>query len=208
MHLLNSSYRSKIIAITETRISKEGIPHNIEIPPYTCILTKTEAAAGGTAIYIRNSLTFKIRNDFKLLKEKFLESTFVEIIQPKRENIIIGCINKHPTLCKKEFINDYLSPKLLSISKENKTSVILGDFNINLNESSADVNKFLDVLTSNAFFPTINLPTRMTNHSETLIDSIFTNTQRYLIQSGNIISGISDHRNLLYLRQTKQTKEQ
>ena len=120
----------EIIAITETRISKESIPHNIEIPSYTCILTKTEAAAGGTAIYIRYSLTFKIRNDFKLLKEKFLESTFVEIIQPKRENIIIGCVYKHPTLCKKEFINDYLSPKLLSISKENKTSIILGDFNI------------------------------------------------------------------------------
>ena len=83
----------EIIAITETRISKEGIPHNIEIPPYTCILTKTEAAAGGTAIYIRNSLTFKIRNDLKFLKEKFLESTFVEIIQPKRENIIIAYIS-------------------------------------------------------------------------------------------------------------------
>ena len=79
-------------------------------------------------------------------------------------------------MCKREFINDYLSPKLLSISKENKTSVILGDFNINLTEGSADVNKFLSVLTSNAFFPIINLPTRMTNHSETLIDYIFTNT--------------------------------
>ena len=33
----------------------------------------------------------------------------------------------------------------------------------------------------------------MTNHSETLIDNIFVNTQKYSIKSGNILSGISDH---------------
>ena len=183
----------EIIAITETRISNESIPHNLEIPNYSCVLTKTEAAAGGTAIYIRNSLTFKVRNDLNMIKSRFLESSFVEIIQPKKENIVIGCIYKHPTLCKTEFVNNYLSPKLHLISKENKTSIILGDFNINLKANDANVNKLLDVLSSNSFFPTINLPTRVTNHSETLIDNIFTNTQRYSIQSGNILSGISDH---------------
>ena len=55
----------EIIAITKTRISKQSIPHNIEIPNDTSILTKTEAEAGSTAIYIRNFLTFKIRNDPK-----------------------------------------------------------------------------------------------------------------------------------------------
>ena len=134
-----------------------------------------------------------MRNDLKVIKGRFLESSFVEIIRPKKENFIIGCIYKHPTLCKKEFINDYLSPKLHLISKENKASIILGDFNIDLNENNANVNKFLDVLSSNSFFPTINLPTRVTNHSETLIDNIFVNTQKYSIKSGNILSGISDH---------------
>ena len=42
--------------------------------------------------------------------------------------------------------------------------------------------------------PTINLPPRITDHSETLIDNIFTNTSNYRIHSGNvIIAGISDH---------------
>ena len=34
---------------------------------------------------------------------------------------------------------------------------ILSDFNIILNEKKAYVNKFLDALSSNSFFPTINL---------------------------------------------------
>ena len=192
--LIEQLQRFDIIAITETRISSESIPHNLEIPNYSHTLTETESStAGGTAIYIRNTFTFKLRNDLKVIKGKFLESSFVEIIQPNKENFIIGCIYKHPTLCKREFINDFLSPKLHLISKENKVSIILGDFNINLNENNANVNKFLDVLSSNSFFPTINLPTRVTNHSETLIDNIFVNTQKYSIKSGNILSGISDH---------------
>ena len=146
--LLEKLIPFEIIAITETRISNDSISHNLEIPNYSCVLTKTESAAGGTAIYVRNSLTFKIRNDLKVIKDKFLESTFVEIIQQKKENIVIGCIYKHPTLCKREFVNEYLSPKLNIISKEKKTAIILGDFNINLRENTADVNRFLDVLNS------------------------------------------------------------
>ena len=69
-------HKFKIIAITETRISSEGIPHNLDIPNYSCIITKTEAAADGTAIYIHDSIIFKVRKDLNMNKPKFLESTF------------------------------------------------------------------------------------------------------------------------------------
>ena len=102
--------RFKIIAITETRISSESIPHNLDLPNYSCIMTKTEeAAAGGTAIYIHNSVTFKVRNDLNMNKAKFLESSFAEIIQTKKENIIIGCNNKHPNLFKREYAGFLIS---------------------------------------------------------------------------------------------------
>ena len=101
--------RFKIIAITETKISSESIPHNLDLPNYSCIMTKTEAAAGGTAIYIHNSVTFKVRNDLNMNKAKFLESSFAEIIQTKKENIIIGCIYKHPNLCKREYAGFLIS---------------------------------------------------------------------------------------------------
>ena len=51
------------IAISETRITQDAIPHNLEIPNYKCVSAKTEAAAGGTAIYIHKNLTCKIRPD-------------------------------------------------------------------------------------------------------------------------------------------------
>ena len=43
------------------------------------------------------------------------------------------------------------------------------------------------------FFPIISLRTRVANNSISLIDNILTNIEKYTIQSGNIMSGISDH---------------
>ena len=59
------------IAITETRISNQSIFHNLYFSNYSCVLTKTEAAAGGTAIDIRNSFPFKVRNHFNMIKGGF-----------------------------------------------------------------------------------------------------------------------------------------
>ena len=55
-----------------------------------------------------------------------LESTFIEMINPKKTNIIIGCIYRHPSMDLNEFSNIYLS-KILDVSKENKTVLLLRD---------------------------------------------------------------------------------
>ena len=74
-----------------------------------------------------------------------LESTFIEIINPKT-SIIIGCIYRHPSMDLNEFKNIYLSTILLITSKENKTVFLLGDFNIDLlkYEKHDPTNEFLD----------------------------------------------------------------
>ena len=69
-----------VIAISETRITQDAIPHNLEIPNYKCVSAKTEAAAGGTAISVHKNLTCRIRPDLNIYKSKLLESTFIEII--------------------------------------------------------------------------------------------------------------------------------
>ena len=53
-------------------------------------------------------------------------------------------------------------------------------------------NDFLDSLASNSFIPYILHPTRITSHSKTLIDKIFSNYISREITSGNITSTISD----------------
>ena len=76
------------------------------------------------------------------------------------------------------FNTDFLSPLLQLVGRENKSIVLLGDFNINLL-------KYL--------LPQVILPTRITESSQTLIDNIFTTTFARNCISGNILHSISDH---------------
>ena len=68
-------------------------------------------------------------------------------------------------------------------------------FNINLlnYNDHQPTNDFLDSLASNSFIPYILHPTRITSHSKTLIDNIFSNFISPEIISGNITGTISDH---------------
>ena len=93
-----------------------------------------------------------------------------------------------------DFNCNYLNKLLENISKEQKSISLLGDFNVNLlnyNEHNM-TNDFLDSLASNSFIPLILQPTRITNHSNTLIDNIFSNAIDPDIISGNLTATISD----------------
>ena len=62
---------------------------------------------------------------------------------------------------------------------------------MNYNEHN-QANEFLDSLASNSFIPLILQPTRITSHSNTLIDNIFSNFIDPDIISGNLTATISD----------------
>ena len=112
---------------------------------------------------------------------------------------------KYPQLKKSEFIETSLAPVLDIVSKEKKVVALLGDYNIDLTKD--ENNDFIDVLCSNAFFPVITIPTRITDHSETLIDNIFINSNRYPIIAGNLLVGISDHLPQFALMETDAIKD-
>ena len=91
--------------------------------------------------------------------------------------------------------NSLINQLLDKISKEQKQIFLLGDFNINLlnyNEHQP-TNEFLDSLASNSIIPYTLQPTRITSHSKTLIDNIFSNVLSFEAISGNITATISDY---------------
>ena len=94
-----------------------------------------------------------------------------------------------------EFNNHYLSNLLDNLSDENKTVVLLGDFNADLLKYDKDCNvsDFLDTMYSNLLLPHIASPTRVTLNSETLIDNIFSDNYDSAFTSGNLVTTLSDH---------------
>ena len=157
--------------------------------------TPTESSAGGTLLYIANHLSYKSRNDLNIYKKSELESTFIEVINPQKSNIIIGSIYRHPSMDLDDFNKNFLNKLLEKVSKEQKSVYLLGDFNVNLlnYNDHPPTNEFLDSLASNSVIPYILQPTRITDHSETLIDNIFSNVITVDAISGNLTAMISDH---------------
>ena len=121
------------IAITDTRI-KENVSktYNLSFKNYSIEFTPTESSAGGTLLYIANHLSYKPCQDLNIYKKNELESTFIEIRNPKKSNIIVGTIHKHPSMDLTHFNSNYVNSLLEKISKEQKSVFLLGDFNINL----------------------------------------------------------------------------
>ena len=119
--------------------------------------TPTESSAGGTLLYIANDFSYIPRQDLNIYKKNELESTIIEIMNPKKSNIIVGTIYKHPSMDFTDFNSNYLNNTLEKVSKEQKSVFLLGGFNINLLNYNVHnpTNEFLDSLAANSFLPYI-----------------------------------------------------
>ena len=116
-------------------------------------------------------------------------------INLKWKNLIIGCIYRNPSMNPNEFIDVFMLDLLQEISKEDKTIMVMNDFNVDLlkYDTKADSIAFLDSMYTNFYLPSITTPTRVTTHSKTLIDKVFLNNTKDGLISGNIILTFSDH---------------
>ena len=61
-----------------------------------------------------------------------MESTFIETVNPRKSNIVVGAIYRHPSMDPTDFNCNYLNKLLENISQEEKSIFLLGNFNVNL----------------------------------------------------------------------------
>ena len=152
-------------------------------------------SGGGVGLYLSDNLDYRIRTDIYADEDEVMESLFIEIIRPHERSVIVGLIYRPPSQNVNDFVtrmNDILE----KISRDNKTCYLMGDFNLNLlnNENHNATGEFLDGLYSHLFFPLITLPSRITSHTASLIDNIFSNhVEHSYLRSGPLITDISDH---------------
>ena len=185
--------KPSIIGITETKLNEQSID-NIEMLGYKFRHNDSPTKAGGTAIYISKSISHDPRTDIQF-HMNFVESTWVEIHSLNgKSNIIIGCIYRHPNADMNQYTIE-LKNILHKLNQENKQIFIMGDINIDFLKYHIDTKteEYLDMLFVNGFLPLITKPTRITDHSRTLIDHIYTNHNPSKIIPGIATFDISDH---------------
>ena len=147
-HLINKlKLQFDILGISESRILKsQSLNTNVSPQNYVIEQASTESTTGGPLLYINKRRFYQPRPYLAIYKPKKFESVFVEVILPKKCNLIVRCIYKHPCIDTCTFNDHYLNPLLDNLSKEaNKTIVLLGDFNIDLLnfDTSEHVSTFL-----------------------------------------------------------------
>uniref|UniRef100_A0A8C6M161 Reverse transcriptase domain-containing protein n=1 Tax=Nothobranchius furzeri TaxID=105023 RepID=A0A8C6M161_NOTFU len=181
-----------VIAISETWIThkKEG---NFELYGYDFIhQDRIRKKGGGVALYIDKNLNYKKVEMMTTTIEGVMECVTVEISMKKKTNILVSCIYRTPG-SKIETFKNKMEEMFTNLYQ--KGVFICGDFNIDLlnPNKNKSTEEFIDIMYSLGLFPLITRPTRITLHCTTLIDNIFTNIMEEKVESGLLISDISDH---------------
>ena len=200
---LNINY--DIIMLTETRETTIGII-NMYFPNYDIFIKKTNSPNGGACILTAKNMfkNIQIVNDdnFNLGNKCNCDQCEIDNIwltlEANNKKMLIGCIYRHP---KSPSAIPHFTENLNELMKNinnNTTTIIAGDFNIDLIDSeNPHVEHYVDTILQNSFIPCITIPTRITDHSATLIDHILLKTTKNHTQTkvsaGNLITDISDH---------------
>ena len=190
--------RYDIIGLTEIHTIQDDFDYSLE--GYHKLEKHTRPVGddgwGGVGIYLNSSIPFKKRPDLSVFIPHIIETVFIEI-KCMHKTIICGSIYRPNTAPKADLdiFMKTLSDILDILTEEHNNVILLGDFNIDLLkfETHHKTSNFIDDIYSHGLCPLITKPTRITEHSATLIDHIHTNLIDYVSKTGIIVTDLSDH---------------
>ena len=152
---------------------------------------RQDKKGGGVTVLVSDSVRCNLVDNLTI-NDIIIETCCVELTFKKKSILILG-VYRPPNSSIVSFnsslfgiINE--NPELFNLS-----CLIAGDFNIDLgnDDLSDSESEFIDFLHAKHFMPAINVPTRITNCSATIIDHIWTNSLYF--KSGVVVADISDH---------------
>lgn len=182
LHLQNIDQDIQIIVLTEIWIN-DCETHLYTIPGYSAYFSCCEEEkASGVAIYVRDNISIEcVKNVLQpgsAIKMQLFSS------------ISIVAVYRYHAYHAQDFLKDISD----SLSENNATQdcVIIGDMNIDLLKD--DSTDYINILASHGFTSCINVPTRITETTESCIDHVFIRSLNYSrYKTAVITTDISDH---------------
>lgn len=189
---LAKNERIDIFAINETKIDDKVKDQLVDIDEFDLKRLDRDRHGGGVALYIRNTVSFKLRDD---LPNKSLELICIEIEPPNTRPFIIFAWYRPPNVSISCF--ESLEENLRFLDRENKEIIILGDTNCDFSLPRPSVANHIshlqEIYDLFGLRQLIEEPTRITLHSSSLIDHISTSEYANILESGVIKTSLSDH---------------
>jgi hypothetical protein len=200
-YFAQSNYYFDIICLQETWIGDNHDVSLFQLADYT-FLHKSSCCSthGGVAIYLRQNLEYKILSLNGT--DGIWDGLFIEVNlsnYSRKKNVVIGNIYRPPRDSidnYNTFINDF--DEILSTAfGSNREIVIAGDFNLDFLKirNNPHTNSFFETMITHGLIPKITLPTRITDHSATLIDNCFIKISTNFSEAtaGILNCNLSDH---------------
>jgi ribosomal protein S18 len=197
-----------ILCFNETNCIVDKLPNGLDDllldgfhDPLVKAPIRTTGKGGGLAIYINTDVCdfddieqFEPNPDPSSLHCEF---QFIKINRCKGSNntVIIGNVYRSPSRNPDEF-NTTLDATLNRLKRHSKKHVlIVGDFNIDLIQHDKNINSqnLIENTTQHGLIQVVSRPTRITDHSATLIDHVYTNKIHNILNCDILTVDLSDH---------------
>ena len=189
LFLSSLKVKPTVIALTETWLNDLDHIDSMSFAGFSKLITKNRGTrGGGIGLLVSECASTAIEDS----AGEAMETLKVSITY---ENIKFGIliIYRPPNSKAADFVEEFDS-LMESVAGSNRDWIILGDFNIDILQPSALSKSYLNVISSHNFQQVIQIPTRVTNNSSSLLDHISTNIHSSKIKNSGIIeSSITDH---------------
>ena len=200
-----------VLLLNETNCITKNLPNGISdvaLPgfhnPILQDPLRTSGKGGGLAIYVNKHVcddeddivSFEPYNEPENFSGEF---QFIKLKECKghRKTIVLVNVYRSPSN-KPEKFNDYFNlilQKLDTNRYANKNIYIAGDFNQDLiqHDDNSDCQNLINNAHNHGFIQIVARPTRLTDHSATLIDHVYTNNIDSVLSCNILTLDVSDH---------------
>ena len=218
--LNHDKFKFTVIGIQEVWNVPEGVHYNLEgYKPFHFTIRdptgRNSNAGGGIGLWVDDNYDFEPLSNISIFEPHVFESQFIKLKTAKNKFTIIGNIYRPNTAPLANIVrfNELLDEILTTIYndpilKKAEDVQIISDSNIDLlqYQNHSHTRTYIDTLFTHGLLPLITLPTRITSNSATCIDHISTSNRANTYDSGIIISALSDHLSVFYIKHSQAVR--
>ncbi|XP_047120282.1 uncharacterized protein LOC124803146 [Schistocerca piceifrons] len=191
LEVILQEYRPNILVVTEHGLKENHIGmYNLKNYVRVASFSRTSYKGGGVAIF-SNYKSTKAINITKYAIELSFEATALETKIAGNLCCVLGLYRSPNGIIKTFF--EQLEDIIQHLSKTYAYLIIIGDLNIDTSKNTDNTKTLLDLLCIYNLKIKIDKPTRVTKHSEIIIDHVITNIPTCYCDTQVINSTLADH---------------
>lgn len=179
------SFPFSVIMLSETWST--GTNDVFRMPDYdTYYLNRVDCRGGGVALLLPTNTEIEMFDTYSVISPDY------EILTLRCSNVVFSVCYRPPKGNVAAFLNFY-NEFVTFIATNNYTLIAGGDFNIDMGNRNHVTSELDSILFSNGFRNVINVPTRVTSASQSILDLFITNSLVSKFEAGVVSCSVSDH---------------